>query len=409
MKKVVFITTLAWRNIWRNRTRSLVVLGAVAIGIMAGLSVLGLYRGMMKSRIQKLIREETGHLQLHHRLYSSQSEGIFPIAGADSVVKILRKKTGVQAVAPRTVLQGMLASTTGTAGVKIIGMDAEQEYRVSQLDKKIRKGVGTDKRKPQPILIGGQLSEKLKIDIGSRIVLTFTDTANNLVSSAHRICGIYASGNRQIDEAVVYVPGAVVNELLQAPSLVNEIAVLLNNDDAVEHYKDSLARSFSSLHTETWKELSPETALMVNTVDDYSYIVIIILLLALAFGIINTMLMSVMERTKEFGMMMALGTSTRFITLMTLVETILLSIVGIPAGIGAAWLLTEHYETVGIDFSGTGREMMASFGFSTVLYPEFPWEKVPALLGMTFSIALISWILPALRVIRMKPVDALRR
>ena len=409
MKTIFFIATLAWRNIWRNRTRSLVLLCAVAIGIMAGLGVLALYRGMMKSRIQKVICEETGHLQLHHRLYHRESEGIFPIAAADSVVRSLRKISGVQAVAPRTVLQGMLASTTGSAGVQIIGIDAEQEYRVSQLDKKIRKGGGLDSRKPQPILIGGRLSEKLKISTGSRIVLTFTDTANNLVSSAHRICGIYESGNRQIDEAVVYVPIAALKELLPAPSPVNEIAVLLNNDDEVEQYKESITRSFPGLHTETWKELSPETALMVNTVDDYSYIVIIILLLALAFGIINTMLMSVMERTREFGMMMALGTSTRFITLMTLLETILLSIAGIPAGIGTAWLLTEYYGRVGIDFSNTGREMMASFGFDNIIYPEFPWGKVPALLGMTITIALISWILPALRIIRMKPVNALRR
>jgi putative ABC transport system permease protein len=409
MKQFAFIMSLAWRNIWRNKMRSLVIMLAVATGLLSGLGVMALYKGMMKDRVRKVITEETGHLQVHHPLFKKDYNPVYSIGRADSVIRFIEKIPEVKSVAPRTIVQGMLTSTTGSGGVQINGIVPEMEYRVSQLDRKIVEGVRFDGAGRDPILIGKKMADKLKIGIGSKIVLTFTDTANEIVSAAYRIKGIFASGNRQFDEVNVYVPISGVNTLLQLKNKVNEISVLLNTDEDLDKVKAKLIAAFPSLETETWKERSPETALMVNTVDDYSYIVIIIILLALAFGIINTMLMSVMERSKEIGMMKALGTSNRFITLMTLAETVLLTGAGIPAGLASALLLVNRLGKSGLDFSGSGREMMASFGFSTVVYPEFPWEKLPAMLLMTFAIAVLSWILPALRVIRMRPVDALRR
>jgi ABC-type lipoprotein release transport system permease subunit len=240
-------------------------------------------------------------------------------------------------------------------------------------------------------------------------VLTFTDTTDNIVSSAFRVSSIYQSGNAPLDEWNVYVQMNTLNELLLTGNSFHEIAIILNNDGDVETAQKTLQNEFPSLLVESWKEISPETDLMVRTVDEYSYIIIIIILIALAFGILNTMLMSVLERTREIGMVMALGMSRARIFLLILWETILLTIAGTPVGLLAVYFTTSYYQRHGLDLSGMGKDMMASFGFNTMIYPSFPWEKLTAIMIMVIGTALISCLLPAMKALRLQPVEALRR
>jgi ABC-type lipoprotein release transport system permease subunit len=148
---------------------------------------------------------------------------------------------------------------------------------------------------------------------------------------------------------------------------------------------------------------------MVKTVDEYSYIIMIIILVALAFGIVNTMLMSVLERTKEIGMMVALGTGRVTVFLLVFLETVLLTMAGTPIGILVAYFITGYYQQHGLDLSGMGKEMMANFGFETTIYPSFPIEKLTTILVLVLCTALLSCMLPALKALRLKPVEALRR
>ena len=165
---------------------------------------------------------------------------------------------------------------------------------------------------------------------------------------------------------------------------------------------------FPQVLVETWKDISPETDLMVKTVDDYSYIIMVIIMLALAFGIINTMLMAIVERTREMGMMTALGTSKQRIFLLVLTETVLLTLAGTPVGTAGGWLLTRYFHQRGLDLSGMGKEMMASFGFRTMIYPEFPTEKIVYILLIVVGTALLAALLPAIKALRLKPIDAMR-
>jgi ABC-type lipoprotein release transport system permease subunit len=197
--------------------------------------------------------------------------------------------------------------------------------------------------------------------------------------------------------------------LLLTGDAFHEIAILLNKDEDLQTVQDQLKKAYPSLLVESWKEISPETELMVKTVDEYSYIIMIVILVALAFGILNTMLMSVLERTKEIGMMVALGTPRLSIFLLVLLETFFLTIAGTPIGLLAAYLITGHYQKHGLDLSGMGNDMMASFGFDTTIYPSFPWEKLIIILILVVGTALLSCLLPALKALRLKPVEALRR
>jgi ABC-type lipoprotein release transport system permease subunit len=280
---------------------------------------------------------------------------------------------------------------------------------VSQLRKKIILGNEFAKDRTNQVMLGKKLADKMKLKPASRLVLTFSDTAGNIVSAAFKVAAIYESENAPLDEKNVYVAMRGINELLSTGNSFHEIVVLLKKDEDVNGVQQVLRQQYPGLQVESWREISPETDLLVRTTDQYSYIIMIIIMLALAFGIINTMLMAILERTREIGMMLALGTSRFKLFILVLLETLLLTMAGTPIGILAGWLGTAYFNKQGLDLSGMGREMMSSFGFGTMIYPEFPADKLAAVLLIVVGTALVSCLYPAIKALRLQPVEALRR
>lgn len=404
---MIFI--IAYRNIWRNKARSIIIMLSVAIGLVAGISVLALYKGMMRSRVRTVIESETGHIQLHMPEFKKDYMAAFVLPNSSKLMQDIRKIPGVKLAVGRSVTQGMLSTPTGSSGVQINGVDPETEYNASQLKKKIKEGNGFTNGKKNEILVGKKLAGKMKLNPGAKLVLTFTDTAENIVVGAFRVAGIFESNNAPLDERNVYVSMSDLNKLLSIDTSFHEISLLLNNDEAVNQIQLTLQRKFPGYLIESWKEISPETELMVNTVDKYSFIIIVIIMLSLAFGIINTMLMAILERTREIGMMAALGMNrTRLFTLI-LIETSFLTLAGTPVGILTGWLLTNHFTRSGLDLSAFGKDLLSSFGYSSVIYPEFPWDKLPAILAIVTATALLSCLFPAIKALRLQPVEALQR
>lgn len=400
---------LSWRNIWRNKARSLVIMLSVATGLLAGIAVMALYKGMLKSRVRTVIDRELGHLQIHHPGFQQDQHPSYILAEGEELLRRLEADARVDALMPRTIAQGMLVTTTGSAGVQINAVQPEREYQGSQLGQKIKEGSGFEKGKTNQILIGRKLARKMKLKTGAKLVLTFADKDDNLVSSAFRIAGIYQSGNDPLDEMNVYLLQSNLNELLQTGNGFHELAVHLRNDADLPALLQELQLSYPQLRIESWQDLSPETDLMVKTVDQYSVIILAIVLVALAFGILNTMLMAVLERTREIGMMTALGMSRLRIFFLVMMETIFLTLAGAPLGLGLAFLITSHYQKNGLDLSGMGEDMMASFGFETMVYPEFPWDKITMVMIMVGITALLACLLPSWKALRMQPVEALKK
>lgn len=399
---------LAWRNVWRNKTRSLIIMASVAIGLLAGIFVLGLYQGMMRSRVRTVIDTEVAHLQIHRPEFKEDYDPSYTL-DQELVSNNLRQIPEIQSFAKRSVTQGMLATTTGTSGVRIYGIESEEEIEVSQLESKIKEGKVLDPFKKNGVLIGKKLADKMKLKLGSKLVLTFTDKESNVTSGAFRVNGIYQTINTPLDERIVYINRNTLNEYLGLEDTSHEIAVLLNHDEDLEQVKNSLQAQLPQYSVMTWKENSPETDLMVGTVNQYSTIIIIIIMIALAFGIINTMLMSVIERTREIGMLSALGMNRKKVFALILSETIILTFVGVPVGLILSWFSILYFSKAGIDISPFSEEAMSSFGFTSIIYPEFPVDTMGNVLVIVVSTALISAFFPSLKAIRLQPADALRQ
>lgn len=403
------IYTMAWRNIWRSKMRSIVIMLSIALGLFAGIAVLALYKGMMKARIRTVIDAEVGHLQVHEPDFRHDYEPSFTLSDGDALLDSIRLMPSVAFASARSITQGMLSTATGTAGVQINGVIPEEEYRVSQLEKKIVEGKPFDATRKNEAMIGKKLADKMNLRPGQKLVLTFTDTAGTMVSGAFRVAAVYQSANAPLDERNVYLRQSDLNPLLGLASEFHEIAVLLNRDEDLDQAQDTLQATWPGYAVESWKELAPETDLMVNTTNQLSYILMGIIMFALAFGIVNTMLMAVMERTREIGMMVALGTTRLRIFMLVLTETVYLTLAGAPVGFLTGWLITRYYTNAGLDISGMGEEMMRSFGYNTLIYPEFPAEKFPAVVLIVAATALCASLLPAMKALRLRPIEALRQ
>lgn len=404
----MMIFQLAWRNIWRNPIRSLVIILSVAAGLFAAIAVLALYDGMLNSRLRTVIDTETGHIQLHDPRFREDMEAAFVLPNGNQYPQRVLSDPRVRALALRVLTSGMLATASGSSGVNMYGIDEGQERKVSQWDKRF-KDTASRLKDNRSIAIGKKLSTKLNLQEGDKVVLTMTDKDGNMVSAAMRIRGIYETANTPLDEVNVFMRDETLAELLGIPGQRHEMVVILHADDSLEAVQSQLKQQYPALLVESWKALSPETDLMINTVDYYSYIIVIIILVALSFGIVNTMMMSVLERRKEIAMMTALGIGSKRMLWLITIETVFLTMVGIPVAILVGWLVVDYFHRKGLDLSGMGEEMMKSFGFENLIYPGFPVEKLPAIVLLVFISALLASVFPAVKSLRIDPARALQK
>ena len=321
---------MAWRNVWRNRARSLTLISSVAVGLFAGVFVLAIYQGLLKVRVRTVIRDEVSHLQIHHPLFRNDYEAIYTLPGIEKLEERLRTITEIEQSSSRSIAEGMLATGTGSNGIEIRGVDPVKEAQVSNLNEKVFEGDYFDKGLKNQILIGGKLANKMKLELNNKVVLSFTDKDNNVISGAFRIKGFYQSTNTPLDERIVYVKRQELNPLLAIGRGAHEMAILLKTDDSLDAVQIQLQKMYPQLSVQNWKQLSPETEMSVATVNQFSLIIIIIIMLALAFGIVNTMLMAILERRRETGMMMALGMNQFKVFSVILLETVFLTFAGLP-------------------------------------------------------------------------------
>jgi ABC-type lipoprotein release transport system permease subunit len=381
---------------------------SVTLGLFAGITVLSLYQGMMEGRVKTVIEDEIGHIQIHHPSFPSDNELKWIVDSPAYIKNYLLSMTSVKSISSRSIAFGMVSTTTGSGGIQINGIIPSEEEKTTGLNEKIISGNYFDKTKKQQILIGKKLADKLKLHKGSKLVITTNDTANNLVAGAFKIAGIYESVNAPLDEKMVYIEQHEFNEMMSLTDEIHEIAILLYKNDSTDFYLKMFKERYPHLLVQSWKELSPETDLLIKTIDQYSLIILIIIFIALAFGIINTMLMAILERTKEIGMMIALGTGRFKMLGIIMTETFFLTMAGTPPGIIISRIIVNYFHREGLNLANMGTELMSSFGFKTIIYPVFPSEQLTAIIIIVSCTAFISGILPAWRALKMTPSEALR-
>jgi len=244
--------------------------------------------------------------------------------------------------------------------------------------------------------------------IRNKIQIAISDKEGTPIQGIFRVCGIYKTTNTGFDQISVFVNADELAKLYGGDEiLTHEIAILLNDIDDAGIVKEKLSSVSGDNSVRTWKELAPDAAMMNDFIIMYYFIFIGIIMLALAFGIINTMLMAILERTRELGMLMAIGMNRRRIFKMIMLETIFLTVVGAVAGIFSGWAITETLRNTGIHFTGWG-EGFEAIGFAAKVYPVVTLEFFVFTVIMVITTAIISSIWPARKALKLNPVEALR-
>jgi ABC-type lipoprotein release transport system permease subunit len=402
------IWSVAWRNIWRNKLRSAVIMMAIAIGIFASVFTWAFYRGMVDQRIQTAILTEASHIQVHHPDYLVNPDQKSRIIGINTLVSGIDTIKGVKAVTKRILVNAMATSAETGSGVRIIGIDPEREKQVTNLYSKIKEGTYLEGGKRNPIVIGSELAEKLSVGLRTKVVLTLQSMDGTLTSGLFRVSGIYRTSNSAYDEMNVFVKYGNIAGLIGLDSLSgHEVAVLLADNDELDDIAGMIKKQNTGLDTKTWREIMPEVSMVEETMDISMYIFIGVVLVALIFGIINTMLMAILERVKELGMLMAVGMNKMRVFLMILLETVLLSITGGIIGMLAGYFVTVLFYHKGINLSMFA-EAYGKLGYETWIYPVPDLDIDLKVALMVLITGILAALYPAWKAIQLKPAEALR-
>jgi ABC-type lipoprotein release transport system permease subunit len=344
-----------------------------------------------------------------HPDFLTEREPQMASPAAELILGELNRDPRIQSAAGRTLVDGMIQSPLTTAGVQIRGFSDSMERKTTTFHENIMEGAfpGTGIR--NPILIGEKLSEKIKTDIGNRVVLTFQDIENELTSASFTVSGTFKTSSAPYDEANVFVQSEDLSDLMADSTIYHEIGVMLVQEETAERLAEELNNKYNGIIAETWYELSPELRYLTDFGSSMTLYVMIVIMLALAFGILNTMLMAIFERMKELGMLMSVGMSKMRVFFMIMIEAVILSFTGAAIGMGVAWGSVVLMAENGLDLSGVGGDSLAEFGYDAVIYPVVTSTDFITTAILVIVTAILAAIYPSIKALRMNPGEIIRQ
>jgi putative ABC transport system permease protein len=401
------IFKIAFKNIWRNKLRSWTVIIAIALGIFGGLAVISTATGLSDMRQDNAIRTYVSHIQVHDSNYLKFNGLTDIIAEENEIVSYIKKHPNTEGVSARLRVESFIQSAGGTSGVILNGINPADEKRVTNISEMLQDDNFLEryKRKP-PILISQKLATKLNAKIKTTIQCSFTDANGMPVTGAFKVVDIFSTSNSMYDEVNAFVR----LEDLQAISAVygsQEIALTLKDDEQVEAYRKELIQNFPKQHIASWRGIAPELGYADKMMDLVMTIFLIVIMLALAFGIVNTMLMAVLERKKELGMLISVGMNKRKVFWMIVWESIFLALIAGPLGIIASYLAISFFGRYGIDLSFAA-EGLRSVGLESMIYPTLSSNYYIVISVLVVTTAILSCIYPALKALKLNPAETLR-
>lgn len=403
----MMLLSIAYRNIWRNPVRSLVVIGSMILGIWGGTFIVAFFSGMTQQQLKDMLRQEVSHIQVHNPSFLEQFEPSDTLHRMVDLELRLAHDERVESFSSRLMGLGLIASARLTTGGMVVGIDATSETAVTQLGDRLVEGDLFASDRPNQVVIGARLAERLQVGLKNKIVVTLPDVQGEMVSTALRVSGIYRERAAAKAGSKIYLRDKDMSALMGMGNARHEVAVFVKELSDVPQLAEELVSEYDLDVVRQWNEISPELRLISESYDQYVMIIIAIILLALLFGIVNTMLMAVLERTRELGVLMAVGLTRWKVFWMILLETVMIGTIGGPLGLLIAWGTIQWTGRHGIDLSMYA-ESLEAYGLTTRVFPLLEVGGYVQILVMVLSASLIAALFPALHAIRLKPLDAIR-
>ncbi len=388
----------------------MVVIMAVALGLFGTIFMIALMNGAINQKIDASISNEISNIQIHNPKFLEDKSIDYLINHTSQIIRKIKSTEGVQAVCRRTKSTAMASTATSGSGVMVNGIIPREEKNVTDIYKCIIEGSYFEEsyRMTPTMVLGKKLSDKLKAGIGSKVVLTIQSVSGDITYGLYRVVGIFKTSNTMFDEMNIYVENKSLVDLTGVgPDQTSEIAILLYNNELTDKITPVFKKEFSELSVQSWKEVDPSVVAMVSLLDQFSYFMLAIIMVALVFVIVNAMLMAILERTKEIGMLMAIGMNKKRIFLMIMMETIFLSITGAIVGIILSAATVGFTYHKGINFASVA-EGFESFGYSALIHPTVQTTFYITIGFIVIITAAIASIWPARKALKLQPANAVR-
>lgn len=403
---LALVTTIAWRNLWRHQRRTLVILFALMLGIWSMVFMAALIRGSMEQHINKEILNLTGHVQIHAKGYRDDPAVEHRFVPSPTLLQVLRLPP-IIAAGVRVRVPAVISSERESAGVVLVGIDPVGEQPLSFIGSAVASGRYLESPGESGILLGRKLAERLETQLGRRVVLMSQDSGNQIADRGFRVVGLFDADPQAMETGYVFIGLTTAQQMLKIGDGVSEIAVMTPDRKHLDALVTRLRAAAPELDVAAWTETQPLLVLTEQVNNVVLIIWFVVVFAAMAFGLVNTLLMAVFERTREFGLFLALGMAPRFILGQVLLESLMMLAISLVLGNLTAWMSVASLRD-GIDLSrfAQGLELV---GVSPVIYPALSLSDVTVANIIVVVLGVAASFYPAWRASRYVPVQALTR
>ncbi len=404
--------TIAWRNIWRHARRTLLTVLTVALGLTLLLLTVGLGDGGHYQMVESSVRLGSGHVVIQAPGYQ-QSRGVAKLLDGGAQRRALafldsvRSRYGIQTVLRRVFGSGLAASAEDSAGVQMIGIEPALEKSASRFAEKLTEGAFPGSEDSEDVVLGSGIARRLALKAGDKLVLTAQEAGSGeLQSMLVHVGGVMRTGIEEIDESTVLMPLATAQRFLGTGEGVHQIAVLLRDSRLAEPLARSAREHLSALDVLTWAQALPELNDFIRIDDAGNYLFNAVFFVLIAFLVLNTLLMSVLERKREFALLDALGLTPDRRFSMIMLEAWFLALLAAAAGAVFGLLGHLYFAVHGlpIDWFYSGEVSAAGVAFDPVIYSNLSAARITGCVGLVFVLTLLLALFPARRAAR--PAEA---
>ena len=398
---------IAYRDLIRNRRRSILTLLAVALGMMVLIMMSGFIAGAFSGALRDNIRLNTGHLQLRADSYEIEKLSLLSrdlLQDSEALVGQAEALNEVQSAAPILWTSGILSTIRESTGLKVTGIDPTDAYHAPIREGIVQGAYFTPDRRGE-LLLGKRLADDMNITVGQRVSLAVGNANGQPEEAIFTVVGLFNTGIPSFDQNTVIMPLARAQAFTGTGSRTSSIIVMLNDREDTE--KVAAALQAPGIKILTWRDLNSILLESVEFAIAFYYVIYFIVILVVAVLIANTLLMSVFERTREMGILAALGMKRRQVMLLFLFEAAILALAGIVAGLVLGFAVVAYMGQVGLSFSEDAMASVEGFAYGSKLYAEFdPGQAIIISLFMFVVVTLVS-LYPAWYAARLDPVKAL--
>ena len=402
--------SMAWRNLWRHSRRTWLTVTAMVFSNVLLVFMIALQFGTYDMMIENTLKAFSGHLQVQAEGYQDNPKLRTSIPAVTALVDELQRALPEAEVAGRAAAFALASSEQRSFGIQLIGVQPGVEPHVSSIPNLVRRGRYLERDDVAEIVLGSVMARNLKADVGSEITLLGSGRDGSFAAGIVTVVGVFESGSSDMDRSFAEVPLAWFQDTFTMGDHGNSIAIALGDlaevPAAVQSAK-SVIGTREGLVVVDWNTLHPGLRQAIQADLSSGWFMYGVLIILVAFSVLNTQLMSVLERTREFGMITALGVKPRKLASLVMTETMLMAIIGFLLGVFLGWLVAVYFNTVGFSYPGM-QEVAAKFNLPGKMYPSVtPFSMVlgPA---VVFLFCLLASVYPALRLFRLQPVDAMR-